>query len=176
MGLYMIDKISPDPSLPKRGKKRNIFSKKQERKDRNDPLDYAKSYFFDTGVYRTLRPMGPLDAPEEVDGIALETLFLQEIIALNEALDLKYKVFYWRTSNDREVDFVLYGPKGLVSFEIKRTSRVTSYMLAGLKSFLADYPMAKVYFVYMGNRRMHEGKIDIVPMQVILKDLRTILA
>jgi len=148
-----------------------VFSKRAKRR----LVAHPKFYFFDTGVYRTLRPMGPLDAPEEVDGIALETLFLQEIIVLNDALDLKYKIFYWRTSNDREVDFVLYGPKGLVSFEIKRTSRVTSKMLAGLKSFLADYPMAKLYFVYMGNRRMHEGKIEIVPMQEILKDLRTIL-
>jgi hypothetical protein len=26
MGLYRIDKISPDPSLPKRGKKRNFLN------------------------------------------------------------------------------------------------------------------------------------------------------
>jgi hypothetical protein len=39
--------------------------------------------------------MGPLDAPEEVDGIALKTLFLQELIALNSALDLGYKIFNW---------------------------------------------------------------------------------
>jgi len=42
----MINKISPGPSFPKRGKKRNIFIKEQERKDRNDPLDYAKSLSF----------------------------------------------------------------------------------------------------------------------------------
>jgi len=49
-------------------------------------------------------------------------------------------------------------------------------MLGGLKSFLADYPMAKAYFVYTGNRRMYEGKIEIVPVQEILKDLKTLLA
>jgi hypothetical protein len=57
---------------------------------RQSPLQF---YFFDVGVYRTLRPMGPLDAPEEVDGIALETLFLQELIALNSAFDFGYKFF-----------------------------------------------------------------------------------
>ncbi|MDP2968138.1 MAG: DUF4143 domain-containing protein, partial [Deltaproteobacteria bacterium] len=149
-----------------------IFSKKAKRRLAVHP----KFYFFDAGVYRVLRPMGLLDAPEEVDGIALETLFLQELIALNDAMDFRYKIFYWRTSNGREVDFVLYGPKGLLSFEIKRTSRITSNMLGGLKSFLADYPMAKAYFVYMGNRRMYEGKIEIVPVQEILKDLKTLLA
>ena len=120
--------------------------------------------------------MGPLDTPEEVDGIALETLFLQELIALNSALHLGYKVFYWRTSNGKEVDFVLYGPKGLLSFEIKRTSRITSAMLGGLKSFMADYPMAKAYFVYGGIRRMYEDKIEVVPVLEILKNLKTLLA
>jgi predicted AAA+ superfamily ATPase len=149
-----------------------IFSKKAKRR----LIVHPKFYFFDVGVYRTLRPMGPLDAPEEVDGIALETLFLQELMALNSALDLGYKIFYWRTSNGREVDFVLYGPKGLLSFEIKRTSRITSAMLGSLKSFLADYPMAKAYFVYGGNRRMYEGKIEVVPVLEILKNLKTLLA
>jgi predicted AAA+ superfamily ATPase len=119
--------------------------------------------------------MGPLDAPEEVDGIALETLFLQEIMALNSALDMGYKIYYWRTSNGREVDFVLYGPKGLLSFEIKRTARITPPMLGGLKSFLTDYPMAKAYFVYMGNRRVYEDKIEIVPAGEILKNLIPLL-
>ena len=149
-----------------------IFSKKAKRR----LIAHPKFYFFDAGVYRTLRPMGPLDAPEEVDGIALETLFLQELIALNSALDFGYKIFYWRTSNGREVDFVLYGPKGLLAFEIKRTSRMTSAMLGGLKSFLADYPMAKAYFVYTGNRRMYDGKIEIVPVLEILKNLKALLA
>jgi predicted AAA+ superfamily ATPase len=149
-----------------------IFSKKAKRR----LIVHPKFYFFDVGVYRTLRPMGPLDAPEDVDGIALETLFLQELVALNSALDLGYKIFYWRTSNGKEVDFVLYGPKGLLSFEIKKTSRITSTMLGGLKSFSADYPMAKAYFVYGGNRRMYEGKIEVVPVLEILKNLKTLLA
>ena len=148
-----------------------IFSKRAKRR----LLAHPKFYFFDVGVYRTLRPMGPLDAPEEVDGISLETLFLQEILALNSALDFGYKIYYWRTSNGREVDFVLYGSKGLLSFEIKRTARITPTMLGGLRSFLADYPMAKAYFVYMGNRRIYEDKIEIVPAGEILKNLTALL-
>jgi len=147
------------------------FSKKAKRRLAAHP----KFYFFDAGVYRTLRPMGPLDAREEVDGIALETLFLQELIAQNSALHLGYKIFYWRTSNGREVDFVLYGTKGLLAFEIKRSSRITSAMLGGLKSFLADYPVAKAYFAYTGNRRMYDNKIEIVPALEVLNNLETIL-
>ena len=149
-----------------------VFSRRAKRRLAIHP----KFYFFDAGVYRTLRPRGPLDALEEIDGIALETLFLQEIMALNSALDLGYKIHYWRTSNGREVDFVLYGPKGLLAFEIKRTARATPAMLGGLRSFLGDYPIASAYFVYMGSRRMHEGEIEIVPAQQMLKDLPRILS
>lgn len=149
-----------------------VFSRRAKRRLAVHP----KFYFFDTGVYRTLRPMGPLDAPQEIDGIALETLFLQEIIAHNSSLDLGYKIFYWRTSNGREVDFVLYGPRGLLAFEIKRTARITSAMLVGLKSFVGDYPMAKAYFVYAGSRHQYDGNIEIVPVLEILKNLKEFLS
>jgi hypothetical protein len=43
MELLMIYKISPIPSLPKRGKERENFPKEGDGKGRNDPLDYAKS-------------------------------------------------------------------------------------------------------------------------------------
>jgi hypothetical protein len=49
-------------------------------------------------------------------------------------------------------------------------------MLGGLKLFLADYPMAKAYFVYTGNRRMYEDKIEIVPVFEILKNLMPVLS
>lgn len=148
-----------------------IFSKRTKRR----LVSHSKFYYFDAGVYRTVRPMGPLDAPQEVDGVALETLFLQELLALNNALDLGYKIFYWRTASGREVDFVLYGPKGLLAFEVTKTARVNSAMLSGLKSFLSDYPMARAYFVYGGMRRMHEGKIELVPVQDAMKNLGALL-
>jgi predicted AAA+ superfamily ATPase len=149
-----------------------VFAKRARRRT----VTHPKFYFFDAGVYRAIRPMGPLDAPEEVDGIALETLLLQEIITLNEALNLGYKIFYWRTATGLEVDFVLYGARGLLAFEVKRTARVTSNMLTGLKAFLADYPMAKAFFLYMGNRRMYDGNIEIVPALEGLQNLKTLLA
>lgn len=149
-----------------------VFSKRAKRRLAAHP----KFYFFDAGVYRTLRPMGPLDSPEEVEGTALETLFLQELVALNDGLDLGYRIHYWRTSNGREVDFVLYGPKGVHAFEIKRTSRATAAMLGGLRSFHDDYPMAGAYLVNMGSRRMREGRIEIVPVRQMIEDLPRVLS
>jgi predicted AAA+ superfamily ATPase len=120
--------------------------------------------------------MGPLDKPEDAEGVALESLFLHELKTINEALSLGYKIYYWKTASKKEVDFVLYGNKGLYAFEIKRTNRITKAMFSGLKSFTRDYPEAKAYFVYGGKRYMREGSIEIIPIEDVLNKLPGILS
>jgi predicted AAA+ superfamily ATPase len=149
-----------------------VFSKRAKRR----LVAHPKFYLFDTGVFRALRPKGPLDMPEEIDGAACETLLFQELLATNDALDLGYKLFYWRSSAQQEVDFVLYGARGLFAFEVKRTARVSGVHLRGLRAFLKDYPAAKAYFLYGGRRRLHEGSIDCVPMETALRELPAILS
>lgn len=149
-----------------------VFAKKAKRR----LVTHPKFYFFDVGVYRTLRPMGPLDMPESIEGVAFETLFLQELKVINDTLGLGYTIYYWRASNNMEVDFVLYGEKGIIAFEVKRTGKVIEPMLSGLKSFIRDYPIAKTYFIYGGERRMRDGGIEIIPMGDALRQLAEILS
>jgi uncharacterized protein len=149
-----------------------VFDKKAKRR----LIVHPKFYFFDVGVYRTLRPMGPLDEPFEAEGPAFETLLFQELEAINAYLNLGYTIHYWRTSNNVEVDFILYGNKGLLAFEVKRTGRFDNRMLSGLKAFLNDYPVAKSYFVYGGKRRMYQDGIEIIPAEELLKELPAVLA
>lgn len=148
-----------------------VFSKKAKRR----LIFHPKFYFFDVGMYRTIRPMGPLDLPEEAEGSSYETLFLQELKAINDYFDLGYRLFYWRTANGIEVDFIAYGERGICAFEIKRTRKLTTTMLKGLKFFLKDYPSAKCYFIYGGKREMKDGRIKIIPMEKTLKHLSEIL-
>lgn len=149
-----------------------VFAKRAKRRLASHP----KFYFFDVGVYRALRPRGPLDSPEEIEGAAAETLLFQELMAVNDALDLGYKLFYWRSSTQLEVDFVLYGANGLLAFEIKRTDRLAGTRFRGLRAFLKDYPMAKAYFFYGGRRRLTEGGINIYPMEAAFRELPEILS
>ncbi len=142
-----------------------IFSKKAKRRLILSP----KFYFFDVGIYRTLRPKGPLDMPEEIEGVALETFVYQEIKAINEYLDLGYSLFYWRTASQFEVDFILYGKQGIIAIEVKRTKKPSTKHLKGLKMFLKDYPTAKAYLVYLGDRTMSDGQIEIIPIKKFLK-------
>jgi uncharacterized protein len=137
----------------------SAFTKKMKRR----PTAHPKFYFFDAGVYRAIRPKGPLDKPEEISGAALETLVFHELMAINEYLDWGYSIQYWRSSSGLEVDFVLYGKQGLLAIEVKHTKRVNSEHLRGLRSFLTEYPTAKAYLVYMGKDNLFKDGVHIIP-------------
>jgi predicted AAA+ superfamily ATPase len=131
---------------------------------------HDKFYFFDTGVYRTLRPQGPLDRPEEVEGVALETLVFHELKAINDYLELGYKLHYWRTPLQHEVDFILYGKKTITAIEVKRTGKINTSDLRNMRAFLRDYPNANGYIFYQGKRVLQEGKIQILPIEQFFKN------
>ena len=122
------------------------------------------------GVYRAIRPMGSLDTSAEVDGAALETLFLQEARAYNDYFNLGYSFYYWRTQDKKEVDFVLYGNNGFLAFEIKRKARLGNSDFKGLKAFAQDYPQATLYLLYGGQDNYYETNIQVMPFkQAIIK-------
>ncbi len=147
-----------------------VFTKSAKRRLAAHP----KFYLFDAGVYRTIRPMGPLDSPEEADGACIETLCFQQLRAVNDSLRLGYELYYWRTSDGTEVDFVLYGPRGLKAFEIK-PGQYSQSDLTGLKAFRKDYPMAECYLLYGGEHMRREYGIRIMPLVQTLKNLPDIL-
>ena len=148
-----------------------VFKKRAKRK----LVSHDKFYYFDCGVFRSLRPQGPLDFSSEIDGAALETLFLQEIRALNDYFNLGYEIFYWRSVIGLEVDFVLYGPKGLLAFEIKRKPSIQNKDLSGLKAFLKDYPKAKAYVFCSTDREEFKNDVTILPIKKAIKELDKIL-
>lgn len=141
------------------------------RKAKRRVAQHPKLYLFDAGVYRAIRPKGPLDAPSEIDGAALETLVMQELRAHNDYASLGYTLHCYRTASGHEVDFVLYGERGLVAIEVKRSARVRSEDLSGLRAFLSDYPMARAFVVYGGSRAYREAGVEYVPAAAFLKEL-----
>lgn len=147
-----------------------VFTKKAKRR----MVSHAKFYYFDVGVYRTLRPRGPLDSPEEIEGSALESLVHQELKALNDYHGAPYTLYYWRTSNGQEVDFILYGEKGLIAIEVKRSCKLSRKELSGLKTFKTEYPIAQCYFFHGGNEREYIQDITVLPVHEALASLETL--
>jgi predicted AAA+ superfamily ATPase len=148
-----------------------IFNKRSKR----ILLKRNKFYFFDVGVFRELRPTGPLDSESELDGPSLETLVLQELKALNEYNKLGYKLYYWRTKTGLEVDFILYGKNGLIAIEVKRKKNLSKKDLLGLQEFKKDYPEAKCYmFCNVDNKEYHD-EIEVLPIGKAIKNIIDIL-
>ncbi len=149
-----------------------VFSRKAKRA----VVAHPKFYFFDVGVYRAIRPRGPLDAEEEIEGAAIETLIMQELRAENANHDLGYELSYWHTREHDEVDFVLYGERGLVAVEVKRSHRLRDEDLATLRLFGDDYPSARRHLFYGGARKYVLDGIHVWPLAIGLRAIPDILA
>ncbi len=147
------------------------FTKRAKRK----MVAHKKFFYFDVGVFKATRPMGPLDSAKESDGAGLETLFFQSVRAVNDYYNLGYSLHFWRTSSGDEVDFVLYGKNGLHAFEIKRGDHIEKRALAGLKKFKDDYPEAQVHMLYGGSHYEYHDSITVHPFVEALKKLPQIL-
>ena len=143
-----------------------VFTRRAKRRLATHP----RFFFFDVGVYRTIRPTGPLDSPEEIDGAALETLVFQELRAHIAYRSLDLKLFTWRDAAGAEVDLVAYGNDGLFAIEVKRRRTIRSSDLRGLRRFAADYPMARCMLLFGGDRREFRGRIELLPLAEALAD------
>jgi len=151
-----------------------VFTKRAKRKI----VKHDKFYYFDAGIYNTIRPRGPLDIQSEIGGIAFETLVLQELIAINEYDNLGYKIHFWRTKNGVEVDFILYGENGLVAIEVKSKDSFTNKDLKGLKVFKKDYPEATLLLIYggRGSETFYKDGITILPINTFFVEYERFLS
>ncbi|MDF1795475.1 MAG: AAA family ATPase [Coxiellaceae bacterium] len=127
-----------------------VFNKKAKRLLAVKP----KFYYFDAGVYRAIRPKGPLDYPEELNGITLETLVAQHLQAWLDYSPQEGKLFFWRTKNGLEVDFIIYGEIGFYAIEVKHAKTIQPRDLRGLSEFKQDYPESKCILLYQGKEAL----------------------
>lgn len=141
-----------------------VFSKRAKRA----PVSHPKFYLFDAGVYRSLRPKGPLDQPEEINGHAFEGLVAEHLRAWIDYSGRSFTLHFWRTRSGVEVDFVVYGPDGLFAIETKNTARLQPQDLRGLRSFKEDYPQSRAYLLYRGKERLMKDGILCVPCEEFL--------
>ena len=145
-----------------------VFSRRAKRQ----LIGHDKFYFFDTGVFRVLRPKGPLDNPNEIDGACLEGLVYQHLRAWNDYLDEPNELFFWRTKSGLEVDFIVYGANTFLAFEVKNSAYADRKDAASLEAFITDYPEAKGYLLYRGERKVQlTTHVTAIPVERFLMEL-----
>lgn len=148
-----------------------VFSKYSKRK----LVSQNKFYFFDAGVYNTIKPKGLLDKRGNEEGILLETLVLQNLIALVDYYNMNYEICYWRTQGGSEVDFILYGEHRLIAIEVKRSNNIFRSDIKHLLSFKEDYDIAELFVFYGGDKELFIEGVKIIPVKDALINLSKII-
>lgn len=145
----------------------HVFTKRAQRA----LVAHPKFYLFDTGVFKALRPKGPLDSPNEIDGAGLEGLVFQHLKAWNAYQINNFEIFFWRSRGGIEVDFILYGEQGIYAIEVKNSDKIRNQDLRSLNEFRSDYPESHTIFLYRGKERLLKNKNLCLPCDEFLYDL-----
>jgi len=134
-------------------------------------ISHSKFYYFDVGIFRELRPRGPLDQEAEIEGPALEGFIAQHLRAWVDAQKETHRLYFWRTKSKVEVDFIIYGPRGFWAIEVKRNKAVSPNDVKSLNLFKEEYPEAECFLLYGGNQRQKVRGVLCVPIEEFLKHL-----
>ena len=146
----------------------NVFDKKSKRELTSHP----KFYYFDAGVYQSIRPKGPLDDHSSITGVAIETIVMQHLRAWIDYSSDDGRLYFWRTRGGLEVDFVVYGEIGFYAIEVKKTATIKPSDLRGLYEFRNDFPEANAILLYMGTERLRKKDILCLPVKEFLCGLK----
>ncbi|MBI4835347.1 MAG: ATP-binding protein [Planctomycetes bacterium] len=106
-----------------------------------------KIYYFDSGIRNAiLRDFRGLD--QRIDkGMLLESFVLHE---MQKTLRVSQEIYYWRTREKNEVDFILVQDRVPIAVEVK--SKMTALEIpAGIKQFIRQYPECRTAIVLNDN-------------------------
>lgn len=141
-----------------------------QRKPKRRVIKSPKFYFFDVGICNQLLKRGRIDFGTELFGNAFESFIFQELLAHSHYSGENYRISYWRTASQIEVDFILGDHQAAI--EVKSSNRISSQHLNGLRAFAEEYDFVKAVVVCCEplSRVTHDG-IHILPYEEFLKQL-----
>ena len=135
-----------------------VFTRRAKRR----LVAHPRFFYFDCGVFRSLRPSGPLDRPDEIAGPALEWLAYS---------GTEGTLHCWRTRTGAEVDFVLYGAPGIWGIDVMNAGRIRPADLRGLRAFGDEYPESRRILLYRGEHRLVRKGVLCLPADAFLARL-----
>ncbi len=144
-----------------------VFSRKAKRVLSHQ----TKFYYFDAGVFASLRPKNLYDVETEQEGPALEGLVAQHLKAWVDAQSSPHQLHFWRTSSKVEVDFIVSGPSCFFAIEVKNSRAIHPSDIRGLETFKEDYPAVKLLLLYRGKHRLKQRDVLCVPVNEYLLNI-----
>ena len=128
-------------------------------------IKQPKYHFVDSGIACALRrftpePFAIANSPQALGGL-LESFVLNEIQRALPLQDADYRLYHWRSPDQREVDIVVDGGSHLICVEVKSSASVSADDFKHLKWFAQDGPgrsrtCTGIVF-YMGQEKLTFG-------------------
>jgi predicted AAA+ superfamily ATPase len=113
---------------------------------------------------------------EQERGSLLETWVLHELRAHMQFALTGGEVNWYRTGAGAEVDFIWRGPHHAVGIEVKASERWRPDAGAALRELLERKAIRRAVAVYLGDRPLKDGVIDVLPARAFAQQLGDLLA
>jgi predicted AAA+ superfamily ATPase len=142
------------------------FQKKPKRRTVSTP----KFYLFDVGIAQHLLKRKNI-VPGSVEfGSAFEHFIYHELKTYSQYSGKKFPIYFWRTSSQLEVDFILGDHE--VAIEIKATDNVLPKHTKGLRALMEEYTIGKHIIVSLDKLpRLLDKEIQSLPWNIFLDKL-----
>lgn len=142
---------------------------------RKEITKMPKIYFYDLGLVNMISAnFGDLQARSNLGAIMENYCFnqLQYFISISDS------VFFWRTLDGAEVDFVWQRDDGIIPMEIKWSSFKEPIIPASLKSFCGKFSGVKEAWVitkdYTGSKIVEDIKFYFIPAVLLIKKIKSL--
>jgi len=112
-----------------------------------------KAYLLDNGLISYLTGIDELAVLQKsgLIGHRFESWFLKELQIWLDRETRRSEIYYWRTSNGNEVDFIVQKNPFVYAFEVTYSNRVQDKKIKNLINFMANEPKAKLgFYIYTG--------------------------
>ncbi len=132
-------------------------------------IESEKFYFFDVGVANYLSRRTPSLGTKEF-GKSFENYILMELKAYIAYKNPELPIYYWRTSTNLEVDFILGDME--VAVEVKSSTRVSSQDKKSLLALKEEYKLKRMIIISFENDKRNMGdNIEHLPWRNFLEQL-----
>ena len=130
-----------------------------------------KVFMLDTGILcHLLKITSPAELHESNNrGAVYETFVLSELVKANTYAAQPVDLSFYRTSDGKEIDFVLDNGKGLVLLEVKAAHSVTPTDFRHMRHFIEQNPgrVVQGMVLYAGERALPFGECDGVELWAV---------
>lgn len=138
--------------------------------EKADTIKHPKFYFFDPGVLNGL--LGNFIASKDRMGLLFEHVVFAQLRNSAMALDKNLEIYYFRTRNDVEVDFVIKWNHKIYAIEVK-SGTIAKGDLSNLKIFKSYFPKVhKCFAVSPQEKKRTLDGIIICNLVDMLKELK----